>query len=297
MNKNKPLTPKVIYGILILFLVIAIYLITRPKKVTVEIASVVRGNFVRTIRVDGTVKTKNKVTVLARASGDLGDIDLDVGDSIKKNQIITVLKWDIYDAVKSPMNGIVSKVYRESAGPINRGDPIIDIIDPDNIEIESEVLTNDAVGIPINSPVKISGSGSNDVLLGHVTRISRAGFKKISALGIEEEKTLVYVTIDSPPRSLGDIFHVDLEITISEDPNVLIIPLGALFKNHDRWAVYMINKNKAILKNIDIAKTNDTQALVTHGLQQNDSVILFPGDQISEGTPVKIEPSAPQSRQ
>lgn len=292
MDKNKPLTPKIVYGALILLLAIAIFFMLRPKKIPVETATVVRGNFIRTIRVDGTVKTKNKVTVLARASGDLGAVDLDVGDNIKKDQIITILKWDFSDPVKSPMNGTVSKVYRESAGPINRGDPIIDIIDPDNIEIESEVLTSDAVGIPLDSSVKISGSGSNDIFQGHVTRVSRAGFKKISALGIEEEKTLVYIAIDSPRKSLGDVFHVDLEIKISEDPNVLIIPLGALFKNHDQWAVYVINKNKATLKNIDISKKNETQALVTQGLSQGESIILFPGDQISEGTPVKVMPAS-----
>ncbi|MGE5087272.1 MAG: efflux RND transporter periplasmic adaptor subunit [Bacillota bacterium] len=288
MKMTKPLTPKIIYGALLLLLAIAIFVMIRPKKVAVETAPVVRGTFIQTLRVDGTIKTKNKVTVLARASGDLGQVDLEVGDILKRNQLIAILKWDYPDAVKSPMNGIVSKVYRESAGPISRGDPIIDIIDPDDTEIEAEVLTNDAVGIPLGSPVKISGSGINETLQGHVIRISRAGFKKLSALGIEEEKTLVYVSIDTPQKSLGDVFHVDLEIKTSEDRNVLIVPLGALFKNKDQWAVYTISKNKAALRAIDILKKNDTQALVKKGLQEGEAVILFPGDQVSEGTPVKV---------
>ncbi|MFM6927579.1 MAG: efflux RND transporter periplasmic adaptor subunit [Bdellovibrio sp.] len=288
MKIDKSFTPKIIYGSLLVLLAIAVFVLIRPKKISVETASVIRGTFVRSLRVDGTMKTKNKVTVLARASGDLGAVDLEVGDIIKKNQVITILRWDFADAVKSPMTGIVSKVYRVSAGPISRGEPIIDIIDPDNTEIESEVLTNDAVGIPMGSIVKISGSGMNETLKGHIIRISRAGFKKISALGIEEEKTLVYTAIDSPQKSLGDIFHVDLDITLSEDPHVLIVPLGALFKNKNQWAVYTIRKNKATLRNIELSKKNDTQALITGGLQEGEAVILFPGDQISEGTPVKV---------
>ncbi|MNU09407.1 hypothetical protein D3C72_2559510 [compost metagenome] len=57
--------------------------------------------------------------------------------------------------------------------------------------------------------------------------------------------------------------------------------------------MYTVEKQKAHLKNVEISKRNETQALVTSGLHEGETVILFPGDQISEGMAVKIHTTEP----
>lgn len=289
MKKTSQLTPKIIYGILGLAVLIGLYFLFAPQVVEVDTGHVVRKDFEEVLRVDGTIKSKTKVTIVARTTGDIDQINLEVGDILKKGDLITRLKWDFYEPIKSSMNGVISKVHRKSAGPVNRGEPLIDIIDPENLQIEAEVLTTDAVRIPATAKVKITGVGTDNQLQGVVVKISRAGFLKLSALGIEEEKTLVYVESDELKKyQFGDIFHVELEIAISRDRNVLTVPLGALFKNANSWAVYTIGKNKAILRNIEISGKNETEALVTKGLKEGEPVILFPGDRIVEGARIRM---------
>jgi HlyD family secretion protein len=193
------------------------------------------------------------------------------------------LKWDFSEPVKSPISGIVSKVFRESSGPIARGEPIVEMIDPESLRVEAEALTTEAVKIPAAAPVAILGWGKEKPLQGRVSKVSRAGFLKLSALGIEEEKTLVYVEILDPPvNQLGDTFHVELEIRLSEQENVLTVPLGALFKNNEQWALYTVENKKARLKSVKIGKRNASEAVITEGLQEGDEVILFPGDRIKD---------------
>jgi len=50
-------------------------------------------------------------------------------------------------AVTSPVNGAVFRVYHESEGAVNMGEPLMDIGDPGNIEVLVEVLSSDAVKI------------------------------------------------------------------------------------------------------------------------------------------------------
>lgn len=289
MKKVTLLTPKIIYGILVLALLSGLYFLFAPQYVPVEISPVVRRDFEEVLRLDGTIKSKTKVTIVARTTGDIDQITLEVGDALKKGDFITRLKWDFYEPIKSSMSGIVSKVYRKSAGPIARGEPLIDIIDPENLQIEAEVLTTDAVRIPPAAKVKITGLGTDNQLQGAVAKVSRAGFLKLSALGIEEEKTLVYVESEELKNyQFGDFFHVELEISISKNHNVLIVPLGALFKNEKSWAVYTAESKRAQLRNIEISGKNETEAVVTKGLKEGDNVILFPGDKIVEGT--RIQP-------
>lgn len=287
-RKSSPLK-QLTYGILLLLLIGGAIVLFLPKRIPVEAFTVNRSDFKEILRTDGNLKSKTKVSVLARASGDLGRVDLRVGDSLIKNDVITSLKWDIVENIRSPISGVVSKVYRESAGPILRGEPIVDLIDPENLEIEAEVLTSDAVRIPKGAQVEIKGISDNTApLRGQVSNISRAGFKKISALGVEEEKTLVYVEIlDSKPQTLGDLFHVELEILISQKPDVLVVPLGALFKQDDVWAVYVIENQRAQLRRLKISARNETSAIVEEGLKEGESIILFPNNEVHEGRRIR----------
>ncbi len=288
MPKRPQLTPKIIYSFIAILFVLSILFLLKPKVIEVETTKIQSKNFVETLQVDGKVKSKRKVTITARAMGDLGPVDLEVGDLLAKGDIITRLKWDFTEPVRAPISGIVSKVYRESAGPIARGEPIIEIIDPQSLQIEAEVLTTEAVKIPFGAPVNIEGWGNEKPLQGKVTKVSRAGFMKLSALGIEEEKTLVFIEMLNPPANLlGDNFHVELDIHLSEEEAVLTLPLGALFKHNEQWALYTVEKNRARLKIVNISKRNNSEAVVTEGLHEGAEVILFPGDRISDKTRVR----------
>lgn len=298
MKTQKIQTSTVIYSLLGLFLLLGLWFIFKEKPLAVETVKVIKGPFIQTLRVDGTIKARKKITVSARATGDLGRVDFKVGQEINKNQIISQLKWDYSEKVRSPIKGVISKVYRESAGPINRGDPIIDIINPNDLEIESEVLTTDAVRIPSKAQAKIYGIGNDAVFEGQVSKVSRAGFIKISALGIEEEKTQVYITFkDIGYQIIGDNFHVELQIIIDSETQALKIPLGALFKIKNQWTVFTVANNRAHLRRIHVSKRNDTEAVIKQvpnfqeSLQEGETVILFPGDQISDGTLIKSKES------
>jgi HlyD family secretion protein len=294
MKKKLFRISNIVYAVLGCSLFFGLWLLFKEKPIEVETAKVVRGDFEENLRADGIIKAKKKVTVLARANGDLGRVDLKVGEEIKKGQKITDLIWDQREAIKSPITGIISKVYRESAGPINRGDPLIDIINPEDLQVESEILTTDAIRIPLNAPVKIYGLGNELIQSGTVKQVSRAGFVKLSALGVEEEKTLVYIQIINPQRQLlGDTYHVELSILLDAEKKVLKIPIGSIFKTNNQWTVYTLSKNRADLKKILILKRNDSEAVIdeknkdSDALKENETVILFPGDQIFQGTLVK----------
>lgn len=287
-KKAKTYLAKFIYLLLAIIGGICAWILFRTSPVPVHPVTVQRGPFEETFYIDGTVRSRSKFTIAAFATGDLERMNLKVGDPVKKGQRLTILNWDFQRDVLSPIDGVVSKVYRESAGPVNRGDPIVDIIDPSNLEILVEVLTSDAIRIKEGTAATIHGWGQGLSLPAKVRRISRAGFVKLSALGIEEEKTNVYLHfLTPPPPGIGDSFHVEVRFVLSKDENVLTIPAGALFRNEESWAVYKIKDKRAQLRNINITKKSDTQAVVSNGLDEGDVIINFPNDLVSDGTKVK----------
>jgi HlyD family secretion protein len=241
---------------------------------------------------DAIIRSKNRYIVPAFADGDIQRVDLQVGDLVKRGQAVARLNWDIrYQAVKAPISGVISKVFRESAGPIRRGEPILEIVDTQNLEMMAELLTTDATQVKKNDPFTITHWGGVEVLSGRISRVSQAGYTKISALGVEEEKTEVVGEFQNlPPHlydRLGSNFHVDVRILLDRFENVLMIPSGAIFRVGSEWAVYRIENQRARMVQIRILHRNNEEVMVGEGLKEGDFVVNFPGDLLSDGIKVK----------
>jgi len=270
-----------------------IYYALAPHPILVEMQQVRRGTFHEIIRTDGILRSKESYIISAFAEGDIKRIDLKVGDRIKKGQSITEIFWDMkYEPLASPMDGVISQVFRESAGPVRRGEPLVKIINPKRLEVVLELLTSDATRVSNGDLAVVDNWGGEQPLKGVVQKISQAGFKKLSALGVEEERTEVTLDLlDIPERiqdRLGSTFHVDVSIEISTTPHVLIIPEGALYREGNEWAVYTVKNTKAHSTQITVYARGDGLARIGNELREGDWVIIYPGDLIQEGTQVRI---------
>lgn len=184
----------------------------------------------------------------AFADGDLRRVTLRVGDPVKKGDPVARLLWDYEKELKSPVDGVVSRVFRETAGPIQQGTPILEIADTDRLEVVAEFLTSDAVRLRAGMPLRVDGWGGDTPLVSRVANVSRAGYTKTSALGVEEERTDVRGDLaDTPPdilARLGNNYHVDVTVVVSTETAALTVPLGALFREGEAWAVYRVEAGR-----------------------------------------------------
>ena len=194
------------------------------------------------------------------------------------------------EAVTSPVSGAVFKVYHESEGAVNTGEPLIDIGDAGNIEVLVEVLSSDAVKIKNGTHVFFKRWGNDEPLAGKVRLIEPAGFTKISSLGVEEQRVLVLADITSPRAQwdvLGDGFRMEVHFVIWEGENILQIPASALFRSGKDWAVFVEENSRARKRLVEIGQRNGLAAQVVSGLQEKEKVIAYPDDTISEGTKIR----------
>ncbi len=270
-----------------------VYIVVSPRPVLVEVVPVEKKTFHEVIKSDGIFRSKNRYVVSAFAEGDMKRVTLNVGDPVKKGQVITELFWDIkYVPLRAPADGVVAKVFRESAGFVNRSEPIIEIVDPKRLEVMVELLTTDAARVSVGNPAEIENWGGQLPLVANVTRVSKAGYVKQSALGVEEERTEVTLDLKEIPEAilsrLGSTFHVDVNIQSSSIPNAMVIPEGALFRDGANWAVYEVKSERAMKKIVNpIARANGI-AMIGNEFKEGDLIINFPGDLIKDRTRVRF---------
>ncbi len=193
-------------------------------------------------------------------------------------------------AVPSPVSGTAFRVYRESEGAVNMGEPLIDLGDSRDLEVRAELLSSDAVRIKKGTKVLFKRWGNDEPLAGKVRLVEPAGFTKISSLGVEEQRVLVIADITSPPdqwRVLGDGFRMEAHFVVWEGESILQIPSSALFRSGDKWTVFVEKGGRARKHIVEVGQRNGLAAQIISGLNEKEKVLAYPDDTISEGTKVR----------
>ncbi|RIA55258.1 efflux RND transporter periplasmic adaptor subunit [Dichotomicrobium thermohalophilum] len=191
-------------------------------------------------------------------------------------------------SVPAPESGVVLEIHKESETVVQAGAPLLDIGDPRDLEIVAELLSRDAVQVRVGARAIITEWGGPP-LEATVRRVDRSGFEEISALGIEEQRVKVWLDIADPPEKwaqLGHDYRVIVRIVVNEQTDVLRVPVSALFRRGEDWAVFVREDDRARLRRIELGARNFDWAQVTDGLSEGDEVILYPSDRLSEGVRV-----------
>jgi HlyD family secretion protein len=197
-------------------------------------------------------------------------------------------------AVAAPISGVVLRRLRESESMVPAGDPLVELGDPQQLEIVSDLLSTDAVRVKPGARAMIEQWGGTTTLEARVRRIEPSGFTKISALGVEEQRVNAILDFVDPAEAwaaLGDGYRVEVRIVIWEAPTVLKVPTGALFRQGEQWAVYAIEDGRAALTIVELGQQTGQEAEVRSGLTEGARVILHPADTLTDG--VRVETSTP----
>jgi len=219
-------------------------------------------------------------------------------------------------ALRSPVAGRVLKVRVQSEAVLALGAPVLDVGDIAHLEIVAELLTSDAVQARPGSLVHIERWGGPGVLQGRVRRVEPAGFTKVSALGVEEQRVNVLVDLTSPRAqwaALGDGYRVGVRIVTISQPQVLTVPVSAVFPlpaqavataaaasaaanaaggspEQARHAVFRIVDGRARLQPVELVARNGSLAWIGQGLEAGARVIVYPPAAVADG--VRVEERA-----
>jgi HlyD family secretion protein len=190
--------------------------------------------------------------------------------------------------VRSPSAGRVLRVPQQNEAVINAGTPIVEVGDPQLIEVIAEFLSQDAVRMQAGAAAQIENWGGPP-LPAVVERIEPVARTKISALGVEEQRT--NVILQFAPGAVGrpeaHDFRVDVRVVVGRAENAVRAPLGALFRRGAGWALYKVVDGKAVATEVTAAEADGRFRAISSGLASGEQVIVFPSADIADGVRVK----------
>ncbi len=260
------------------------------KKELERIRTLFKDGLAAREKLDESETETRRTEAALRSSGFAADVA-----RYKMEAALTALKYSAAEEperldgkviIKAPVSGSVLKINHKSEAVVRAGQALIEIGDPRELEVEVDVLSADAVKIRPGTPVIFERWGGKAPLKGRVRVVEPAGFTKISALGVEEQRALVISDIVSPSEEweqLGDGYRVEASFILWEDDNVLQIPASALFRYEDGWAVFVFANERAELRKVQTGYRNGLSAEIVSGLAEGDLVITHPGSSVKDG--------------
>jgi HlyD family secretion protein len=191
--------------------------------------------------------------------------------------------------LRSPIDGVVLERHRESETVVMQGEPLVTVADTSALEVVADFLSSDAVRIQPGMRAFIDQWGGAQPLVAVVRRVEPAGFLKISALGVEEQRVWVVFDLTEPAsagRALGDGYRVEARVVTWEASEVTRVPVSSLFRRGTGWAVFVEEGGLARERPVQIGHRNGTFAEVLSGVSVGAKVVIYPPDSVSDGSHV-----------
>lgn len=197
--------------------------------------------------------------------------------------------------VVAAVDGVILRRLHQSETVVPIGEPLLEIGDPSRIEVVADLLSSDAVRTSVGSLVYIDEWGGPEPLTGRVRRIEPAGFMKVSALGVEEQRVNVVIDVEHEDRAtrLGDGYRVEVRLVTWHADRVRKVPVGALFRRGTQWAAFTVDGDRARLRPVQLGQQSNSEAQVVSGLESGQQVVLHPPDTLTDNARVVIRAEAP----
>lgn len=195
--------------------------------------------------------------------------------------------------VISQMDGTVLSVNNQAMSTLagSNQEPVI-YIGNLGVMVATGVLSEyDTLKVSAGQKVTLtSDAAPGEKYEGEVLKIS--AIPKESSVVIQGESQAVQypvtVKVNSANIKLKPGFQLIMEIE-TEKKNSLVIPVQALSSEGDQSFVYIVKDHKAHRQKVQAGVTSGDKVEIIKGLKVNDTVIVDPGDELTEGMEVRTK--------
>lgn len=194
-------------------------------------------------------------------------------------------RWPVH----APVGARVLKLHRDSEGPIAAGAPILDLGDPQQLEVVTELLTEDAASLPPQATALLGHWGGQGLLRARLARVEPGAFTQVSALGVQEQRVkAVFDWQTPPPESLGDGYRMEIRIVVQQAQGVLLAPVSAVFPQGNGHAVFVVEEGRARRQAVELLGRNGRQAWLHTTLPEGSTLVAYPSATLREGDRVQV---------
>ncbi|MCP4755410.1 MAG: efflux RND transporter periplasmic adaptor subunit [Proteobacteria bacterium] len=184
--------------------------------------------------------------------------------------------------VKAPFSGIVSRKVVQLGGFVQRGSPLLEIMDISQVLARIDIPEKEVRFVEVRKPVSI-----------RFDAIPGAKFKgRIKTLGLEANTRSrcfpAEVVIDNADRTLLPGMMARVEMLARSDSNQIIVPRHAVLERERGSMVFVERNGRAVLKSVKTGETIGENVQILTGLDFGDRLVVVGQDLLSNNETVNV---------
>ncbi|WP_258806592.1 efflux RND transporter periplasmic adaptor subunit [Pseudidiomarina sp. CB1] len=233
-------------------------------------------------RAQSNLRSATAAVAVAQADVSNAKLVLEIAEGSRSSDKTRVLE------VPAPISGTVLQRYRCCEGVVAAGETILELGDLQELEVQVDLLSSAAVKVRPGMPARINQWGGQEVLSGIVRRVNPAGFTRISALGIEEQRVSVFIEFTEPTPDLGNDYRVNADIIVEQAAQTLAVPITALFRQDQQWQVFVYHDGQIEQRAIEVGFQSGIYRQILQGLEPGMRVVNHPSSDLENGMNVQL---------
>ncbi len=185
--------------------------------------------------------------------------------------------------IHADVSGLLKKVFAQEGAIVPAGNPLLEIVAQNRLEVRLGVEPDDINRIAPNQPVSLTRVNvpKAPAVTGHIRKIS---------YGVDPATRLVDVFVSLPAVAdflLGE--STSGEITVASVQG-LIVPHAAVLPEGQGYSLFTIKDNRAVKHLIQVGLRNDKDVEIKDaGLQAGEPVVVLGNYELKNGMAVKVE--------
>ena len=275
-------------------------------KIPVKTAPVVTGDMQDTLRIYGQVKVRTDVLLASQFDGRLTDFSLLTGDRVEKGQQVGIIIPPLREALLrvmdqvpearrkalseeikeipliSPAAGVVLDVFHHKGDVVQKGEPIVRIIDLKNLDVYADLPVQ---YIPMVRKLKTL----------HVKFINYPHAPldlPVAAFAgkVDQDKQTIQLrlSLPNPNEQFRPGLRTQLQFPGIWHKNTLIAPRSAVLEQEGVFSVFVVKNGKALKQKVTVGIRQNNRFEILSGLKAGDKVVTDKANSLTDGMEVTV---------
>ena len=208
--------------------------------------------------------------------------EVKLGMKKSETDVATLKKQLDFATIKAPIQGTITKRFIEKGSLVMPGTPVAEIVDVSRLKFIANVSESEAVQIRRGQQIKIASSIFPGIT--YPGTVVSVGVKADDARRFPVEIELV----NDPAHPVKAGMFGTGAFGSGAPREALVIPRNAIVGSIKNPKVYLVENNKAILKDIRIGSANDYEVEIVDGLKEGELVVTSGQINLDNNVTVRI---------
>jgi len=242
-----------------------------------------------TVVIQGIAEGDPQIKIYPAVSGKFERVAAKEGSSVKKDDTILFIDRDIVGMdfqlapIKSPVNGIVTKIYYSDKGAaVSPQNPVAEVADPDNVKVILHTGEEEMV------KVKSGMSAEIKPVYGEAAPVKASVYSCTPFIDTDTMSGTIIVKGSNPGRGIKPGMSVEVTINTAVRKSIML-PESAVLMGEGKAYVYVNDSGKAKSVDVELGYMAGDEVEIKSGITEGADVVTDGNFKLSDGARISEE--------